>query len=101
MKKLHKNIKIQDGYVSVRIWDRKTRRYYWLDYIINSFGDPVGEWNQYVFFTDCRDDIIRRERQLDEDFEEYADEYAFGLLIKEKLIVEGGLNYTWNPKIFH
>lgn len=101
MKKLHKNIKIQDGYVSVRVWDRKTRRYYWLDYDIDSYGDPTGEWNQYIFYTDCHDDIVRRERQSDENFMEYADSYAFELLIKEKLIVRGGGNYTWNPEIFH
>ena len=52
--------------ISVRVYDRSTRRWYWIDYEREG-TDIVGDWNQYIFFTDNEDDNIRNERQQDID----------------------------------
>lgn len=63
-----------NGYFSIKIHDKKENISFWLDCsIIDGFGNTKDyktedlyiswEFNQYIFFTDCEEDIKAKEYQ--------------------------------------
>lgn len=64
----HKADKLSDEYISVQIYDEKTKLAYWVDVNEDSYGDIITDWNQYIFYLTDAEDVIRRDRQDDADF---------------------------------
>ena len=95
-------IEFWNGYASVLVEDKNQMMPpFWMDYGIDSYGDPSGDWNQYIFHLDDASDMEKKIYQDDPEVFEKVDSTIFDYLLANgymKDLYPDWNGYAWTEK---
>ena len=91
-----------NGYASLLVEDQNGMvPAMWMDYDIDKYGDPTGDWNQTMFFLNNPSDVEKKIYQDDPEVFDKADSAIFDYLGTNgymRDLYPNGRGYAWTDK---